>query len=410
MPTGWQKVRLGDAITYSTNKGRASKNNYISTDSMLPNLGGVEFFKSKSPKGNSTLFEKNHILFSNIRTYFRKIWKADRNGYCSNDVLVFIPNDKINTDFLFYILTTPFFTEYSCQTSKGAKMPRGDKDALKLFDLLLPPLPEQKAIAGVLGSLDDKIQHNKEQNKILEGTARTLFQDWFVNFGPVKEKINAKKENRPENPYLDPEIWNLFPNTLNDDGIPEGWEEKPLDDSINFLNGLALQKFPPKNGENELPVLKISQLRSQNTNGADRASSNLPEKYIVKAGDLIFSWSGSLIVNIWHGENVALNQHLFKVTSSNFPQWFVQNWLLHHLPEFQQIASAKVTTMGHIQRKHLTEAKIFVPSSELLSQMEQNIASLHQKIHQNEEENRHLIELRDTLLPRLISGKVRVKF
>ena len=94
--------------------------------------------------------------------------------------------------------------------------------------------------------------------------------------------------------------------------------------------------------------------------GGDKASRDIPEEYIIHDGDLLFSWSGSLEVVVWYGGDGALNQHLFKVTS-RYPQWFIYGWLLEHLPEFRAIAAAKATTMGHIQRRHLTEAAVVVP-------------------------------------------------
>ncbi|MDD3585368.1 MAG: restriction endonuclease subunit S, partial [Kiritimatiellae bacterium] len=136
----------------------------------------------------------------------------------------------------------------------------------------------------------------------------------------------------------------------------------------HYLNGLALQKFPANN-DLTLPVIKIAQLRKGDAAGADRCSANIPSEYIVNDGDVLFSWSGSLEVGLWCGGRGALNQHLFKVTSTVFQKWFYYLWTLHHLDEFRLIAADKATTMGHIQRKHLTNALTLIPSPRLLHRM-----------------------------------------
>ena len=127
-----------------------------------------------------------------------------------------------------------------------------------------------------------------------------------------------------------------------------------------YLNGLALQKFPPESEDEFLPVIKIAQLRAGNTVGADRASARLKPEYIVHDGDVLFSWSGSLEVEFWCGGDGALNQHLFKVSSAEVPKWFYYLATRHFLHGFREIAAHKATTMGHIQRKHLTEARLLV--------------------------------------------------
>ena len=139
-----------------------------------------------------------------------------------------------------------------------------------------------------------------------------------------------------------------------------GWTVKSLDEIGHFLNGLALQKYPP-DGARALPVIKIAQLRAGNIVGADRASAELAADYIVQDGDLLFSWSGSLECVLWAGGAGALNQHLFKVTSREYPKWLCYLAIHHHLDDFRHIAAGKATTMGHIQRRHLSEAKLAIP-------------------------------------------------
>lgn len=169
------------------------------------------------------------------------------------------------------------------------------KETFDNIKITLPSLPEQKEIAGILSSLDDKIDLLNRQNKTLEDLAATYFRQWFV-----EEK--------------------------HDD-----WEEKGLDEIANFLNGLPLQNYPA-NSNDYYPVIKIKELNSGITEGTAIASTNIPQKYVVVNGDIIFSWSGSLVLAIWKYGKGALNQHLFKVTSKFYPKWFFHYWIKHSLP------------------------------------------------------------------------------
>jgi type I restriction enzyme, S subunit len=241
-------------------------------------------------------------------------------------------------------------------------------------------------------------------NETLDAMARATFKSWFVDFDPVR----AKSEGR--DPSLPKHIADLFPDCFEDSRsgeIPAGWETRSLDKIANYLNGLALQKFPAT-GDESLPAIKIAQLRAGHTKGADRVGINVPAQYVIEDGDLLFSWSGSLEVEIWCGGRGALNQHLFKVTSTEFPKWFYYLWTRHHLSDFQDTAADKATTMGHIQRQHLTEAKTLVPPTKLLHAMNRHFAPLIDRLIVNRVESRILAALRDALLPKLLSGELRV--
>jgi len=202
----------------------------------------------------------------------------------------------------------------------------------------------------------------------------------------------------------------LFPDSFEESAvrqIPREWRIRPLDAVASFLNGLALQKYPP-DSDASLPVIKITELRSGVTPSSGRASASIPADYVVDDGDVLFSWSGSLEVVIWCGGRGALNQHLFKVTSAEYPKWFYYFWVKRHLPEFRAIASDKATTMGHIRRHHLAEAKVVVPSPKVVSAADRVLAPLLVQIILNNQQSRSLAAIRDALLPKLMSGEVRV--
>lgn len=380
---------------------------YVSTENMEANFGGVKQAASLPSTGGVTKFKAGDTLFSNIRTYFKKVWMASYDGHCSNDVLVFRPRDSgvLHPSYLHNLCRWELFTQFSVRTSKGAKMPRGDKDALIQFQFPLPSIDEQGGIAQVLSSLDDRITLLRETNATLEAIAQAMFKSWFVDFDPVRAKSEGKM---PEG--MDEATAALFPDAFDETElgvVPRGWQVEALDDVAEFLNGLALQKFPPT-GVDDLPVIKIAQLRKGDTAGADLAAGSIKPVYIVQNGDVLFSWSGSLEVEIWCGGIGALNQHLFKVTSSRFDKWFYYLWTKHHLESFRQIAASKATTMGHIQRGHLSSAKVNVPIEPVLKVADALFKPIVERIVHNALQANTLANLRDTLLPRLISGQLRI--
>ena len=289
-----------------------------------------------------------------------------------------------------------------CNTTVQATLNLGD---LKGLPLTIPPLAEQKAIAHILGTIDEKIELNRKTNETLEAMAKALFKSWFVDFDPVR----AKAEGRPTG--LPAEISDLFPDSFEDSElgeIPSGWKVKSLDEIAHFLNGLALQKYPPEDGAATLPVIKIAQLKKGDSIGADRCSTAVPSDYVVRDGDMLFSWSGSLAVDIWCGGDGALNQHLFKVTSKTYGKWFFYQWVKHHLPVFQEIAQGKATTMGHIQRHHLSEAKVLIPPPSLLAAMDSAFTALLDRTFGLRKQAKDVGSIRDALLPKLISGEIRI--
>ena len=313
---------------------------------------------------------------------------------------------KLEPRYLHYSLVSPEMqVRLLSWAGQGATRNALTKGMIESLEIPLPPLPEQRAIAHVLGTLDDKIDLNRRMNETLEEMARALFRSWFVDFDPVRAKMEGRDTGLP------PEVAALFPDRLvpSELGeIPEGWEVKPLDNIATFLNGLALQKYPA-NGGSTLPVIKIAQLRAGHTLGADLASGDLPRGYHVHDGDVLFSWSGSLELEIWAGGEGALNQHLFKVSSDEHPKWLYYWWTREHLPDFREIAADKATTMGHIQRHHLSEALTVVPNATMLEAIGRHMQPLLDRSLSLRIASRALAVQRDALLPRLVSGEVKVE-
>ncbi len=414
------KYKLSDvAIFISTkvNTKDTTLEKYISTENMLPDKGGITLSTSlpSTPKTNS--FQAKDVLFSNIRTYFKKVWYATFNGAVSNDVLVIRSLDEniLESRYLYYLLSDDKFIRHTVTTAKGTKMPRGDKSAIMNYKFKLPLLETQKRKAHILSTLDDKIELNRKMNQTLESMAQTLFKSWFVDFDPVKAKAKCTNDEELESAALElgisKEVLKLFPSEFEESElgmIPKGWEVKSLDKIAHYQNGLALQKFRPKNENEYLPVVKISQLNKGYADGEEKADINIKPECIIDSGDVIFSWSGTLLVDIWCGGKGALNQHLFKVTSNNYSKWFYYYWTKQHLFNFQHIAASKAVTMGHIKRSHLEEALCVIPNKKIFDISEGIISPLLNKMIENRLENNNLQKTRDTLLSKLLSGELDV--
>jgi len=191
--------------------------------------------------------------------------------------------------------------------------------------------------------------------------------------------------------------------------VPNGWKEGSLVDIADYLNGLAMQKFRPKDDEIGLPVLKIKELRQGVCDASsEQCSPTIKKEYIIHDGDVIFSWSGSLLVDFWCGGDCGLNQHLFKVTSSQYDKWFYYAWTMHHLERFIAVAADKATTMGHIKREELSKAEVLIPNEADYERIGALLEPMYNMIINNRIENRKLASLRDELLPKLMSGEIDV--
>ena len=307
-----------------------------------------------------------------------------------------------------YFLSHPASREWVVRHAVGATMPNLNSSILGALPFLLPTTTEQRAIAGVLGALDDQIEQNRRTARALERLARAIFRAWFVDFEPVK----AKPAGATSFPSMPQSVFDALPTRFVDSEIgpvPEEWELKPIATIATFLNGLALQKYPPRGDGEDLRVIKIAELRKGSAEGAAWANGDVAEQYVIGDRDLLFSWSGTLEAEFWFGGKGALNQHLFKVTSSHFPSWFCFLWIRQHLPWFRAIAASKATTMGHIKRGHLQETLVVVPPNEVLRAANEVIDPIYDLFGQLMIESRKLAAMRDVLLPKLLSGEVRVR-
>lgn len=325
-------------------------------------------------KSCSTQLMPAHTVLFSSRAPIGYIAIAEQEVCTNQGFKSVVPDEKTDYMFLYYLLK--YNKEKIENLGSGTTFKEVSGSTMRGIEVRVPEtIEEQQRIASVLSALDDKIEKNTEVNENLLEQAQTIFTEEFLSL----------------------------------DGIPEGWSESSLLGIANYLNGLAMQKFRPSDDEQGLPVLKIKELRQGSCDAnSELCSPSIKPEYIVHDGDVIFSWSGSLLVDFWCGGTCGLNQHLFKVTSNKYAKWFYFAWTNHHLQKFAAIAADMATTMGHIKREELAKAEVLIPSQSDYNRIDGILAPLYDLVIANRIENRKLASLRDDLLPQLMSGQLDV--
>ena len=292
-------------------------------------------------------------------------------------------NPGLRQDFLTYVIGSGAFSEYVRNIMGGTNVPHISGSQIKAFKFRLPGEKEQAAIASVLSAYDDLIENNRRRIALLEAAARLLYREWFVHFRFPGHKRVADT-----------------------DGVPERWERIALSGLANFVNGYAF-KPTDLNGIG-LPIVKIPELRQGVTDKTPRNDGELiPEKYHLKDGDLLFSWSGTLAVNVWAGGPALLNQHLFHVIpTGRVGRGFLMCAMREALASFgSQTVGA---TMKHIRRSALDQVFVYVGDRALTAPVEDALDNIYGQLVVLHQQNQRLAEARDLLLPRLMSGEIEV--
>ena len=333
--------------------------------------GGTKF------RNGDTIMARITPCLENGKTAMVNILAPGEVGFGSTEFIVFRAKAGFtDPNFVYYLIISSIVRGPAVKSMVGSSgRQRVQTDVIQNLEIAFPELSEQKKIAGILKAFDDKIALNNKINENLLQQAQSIFTQEFLTL----------------------------------DCTPDGWQESSLLGVADYLNGLAMQKYRPTDDEQGLPVLKIKELRQGYCDSnSELCSPSIKPEYIVHDGDVIFSWSGSLLVDFWCGSMCGLNQHLFKVTSSKYDKWFYYAWTNHHLQKFAAIAADMATTMGHIKREELSKAEVLVPSQFDYDRIGGLLAPLYDLAIANRIENRKLASLRDELLPQLMSGQLDV--
>lgn len=336
----------------------------------------------QTPKQVATDSTKDNIVRKGYFAYNRattrngeKISIAYREGEdctVSGAYQVFRIKDEslLHPVYLWMWFRRPEFDRYARFKSHGSAHEFFEFDEMCEVMLPVPSIERQRAMVAEYETLSRRIDLNRSMIAQLEATAQTLYRKMFVD-------------------DIDPEH------------LPVGWRVGALTDIATYMNGTACQKYTAK-GKNVLPVLKIREL-SQGfcDQNSDFVDTSIPKDFIVDNGDVIFSWSASLFIDIWCGNKCALNQHLFKVTSEAYPKWFYFLWTHSHIKEWTRIISAKATSMGHIKREDLENAQVIIPTENALKSLDVYMHPIFNLYVHKKKENLLLTDLQSLLLTKM---------
>ena len=376
-------------------------------------LEGSNFVEAEKGKGKWGHFrlKKGDILVSTSASFGRPavVGAAAEGAIFYTGLIRFTPKSSdLDAGYLKAFLGSEVFLRQAEALASGSVIRHFGPSHLREMSIPVPPLPDQRAIAVTLGALDDKIEANRRMNETLEAMGRTLFRDWFVDFGPTR----AKMAGQP--PYLSTALWSLFPDRLDEAGKPEGWEVEAVIDQAEWVNGAAYKNMHFSEEPDALPVVKIAELKSGVTGQTKWTNTDLGARYLIDDGELLFSWSGnpdtSIDAFIWTGGKAWLNQHIFAVRSNGTrSKAFLHTMLKFYMPDFTELARNKQTTgLGHVTKADMQRMLVCVGYPDLRSKFDKLVSPIYDQLLGLQIESRTLAETRDLLLPRLMSGELTV--
>ena len=379
-----EKIKRDLASLCEYRKGKVSveqlnKNTYISTENMLPNKGGVTSATSLPNISLAQEFRKHDILVSNIRPYFKKIWKAEYDGGCSNDVLVFRAKDDCDPTFLFYLLADDNFFDYATATAKGTKMPRGDKSAIMQYSVPVFEIDTQKKIGALLWSIDQKVRLNNQINENLEQQLRSIFTELFA------EKI----ANVETNNHL------------------------PLGELVISIDNRG--KTPPlETVPTEYPIIDVRALSGDSrivnyTNCTKYVSYETYSSWFrsghPKPKDILISTVGSLAeIKIFLGSKGCIAQNVVGFRTRNISPYYLYQYLSAIKKDL--VAYNIGSVQPSIKVTHIIKHPIYVPTKEELDTFDALAENATNTIYNNVLGSECLANLRDTLLPKLMAGEI----
>ncbi|HCC8348899.1 TPA: restriction endonuclease subunit S [Escherichia coli] len=443
------ETELGNFVEIVTKKCDASiidVTNYISTENMLPDRQGVTISSGIPDVNKFNSFEIGDTLFSNIRTYFKKVWFATFYGGVSPDVLVFrTTHEKLTSEYLHLILSSDDFINYSHLTSKGAKMPRGDKGAMLSYKIKIPSLKYQKRCTKLIFTLSKKIDSNNRINQTLEQMAQALFKSWFVDFDPVKAKmavldaggsqadatlaamtaISGKDADalavfEREHPEQYAELKataELFPAAMQDSelgAIPKGWGVASISEMGKVTCGKTPSKKEPEYYGSDVPFIKIPDMHGQlfvlKTNEyLSEAGSKSQLKKLVPANSICVSCIATIGVVSITNEPSHTNQQINSVTPHKSSLLYYLYFCMLRLKDHLHILGSAGSATLNVNTSTFSGIKIAQPDAKVLELFHAKCTHLFNEIKSLSVQTESLTQLRDTLLPKLLSGEITLQ-
>ena len=393
----WETYNLSDICRFVTNR-TCNIENYISTENMLPNKGGITS-PSNIPNGSAIAYQLGDVLISNIRPYFQKIWLANCNGACSADVLCIRANEKADSKYLYYLLSQQKFFDYVMSGAKGCKMPHGDKSQIMQWKISLPPLAEQKRIADILSAIDDKIELNRRINTNLEQQAQALYKSWFVDFEFPNEEGKPYKSSggkmQESELGLIPKGWNID-KLGNKVVIKRGGSPRPIQDFL-ALKGLRWLKISDATAEPSPYIYKIKEFIKE---------EGLSKTVFLNKGELVLSNSATPGLPKLLGLDTCIHDGWLYFPKSDFSKEYLFELFLFEREKI--LSQANGSVFSNLKTDILKALTIIVPQENVLNRFQNIIGQIFRSIQQKQEEIISLTTLRDTLLPKLMSGEIKV--
>ena len=373
--------------------------------------------EASSVTSTKTRFKCGDILFGKLRPYFRKVVRAPFDGICSTDIWVVRAAEGVDQEFLFYCMASWPFVDFATAGAEGTRMPRAKWEHVSRYEIFLPPLPEQRAIAHILGTLDDKIELNRRMNETLEEMARALFKSWFVDFDPVRAKMEGRWRRGQSLPGMPAELYDLFPDGMVDSElgeIPAGWEVGVLDDMIELLSGGTPKTAVAEYWDGDIPwytakdapvpsdVFVLDTERKITMEGVENSATR-----ILPAGTTVITARGTVGKIACLGIPMSMNQTCYGIRgSSGYPDFFTYFNIRLTVDELQQRTHG--TIFDTITRQTFKLIDVVIPPVKTADAFDKVIDIIMSRILSNLHDSLTLATLRDTLLPRLISGKLQV--
>ena len=412
---GWRESTLGDSafvVSETVAPTEMGDTRYVGLEHIGENtlslLGHGSAEDVTSPKSR---FKKGDVLFGKLRPYFRKVIRAPFDGICSTDIWVVRPEPGIDAGYLFYLMANRQVVDFATQGSIGTKMPRAKWDHVSRYPIKLPPLSEQRGIAHILGTLDDKIELNRRMNGTLEEMARAIFKDWFVDFGPVRAKMEGRDA------YLPEEIWRLFPDRLVESElgeVPEGWGVKRLGEVCEINPRRSLKKGAVA------PYLAMSNMPTKGHSPVNVVDRPFGSGMRYKNGDTLVARITPCLENGKTAYVDFLNDGQIGWGSTEYivmrpdppiPTWFA--YCLARGGDFRDFAVHNMSGTSGRQRVSgdaISSYRLAVPVElgipEAFGRL---VEQLFVQAFQNSRQSRTLVDHRDAMLPRLVSGKVKTQ-
>ena len=384
--------RLSDCAALGKDRTRdINYESYISTENMIKDKGGVTIASSLPASKTASAYSPNDILLSNIRPYFRKIWYADKNGSCSNDVLVVRANEDIDSKFLYYVLSDNNFFNYDTVTSKGTKMPRGTQTAIMKY--LVPDInvSKQRKIANILSTYDNLIENNNKRISLLEQMAENLYKEWFVRF------------RFPG--YEDTEF---------EDGMPRGWVRDKIGLHYNTCSGGTPSRTHEEYyTEGTIPWVKTGEIKDGIIIHTDECITEAG----IKGSSAKLLPQGAVVMAMY-GVNIGMLAYLDSEMTCNQACCVFndknkinsRHYLFHYLYSIRDylLLIGFGAAQQNLSQDLIKKVKIVIPPAELIKEFDKQKEPLYQTIRLLMMQNDKLIKQRDALLPRLMSGKLEV--